>query len=259
MKYKLPEPVGAIEAPCENPDEFVYDDAYSADQMEAAYQAGVDSVRYEGELPELPAPFNRASCDNPSVAVGAITMVEVYTEHQMQDYARQAIAGAKVGQSEAKGYKLVPIEPTDEMMRAMTDPFIAINGSNRKAFFWAYPRMLEATPQPAPAIDLSRLDPWVHGLGKAVLAELKAAQPAPAAQPLKERPDFIAGYDAGMADAERMYKLATKTAQPLELSNGEIYTAYIEAANQTLRPQDERIALAFARSVLAAANKKAGL
>ena len=230
MKYKLPEPVGAIEAPCENPDEFVYDDAYSADQMEAAYQAGVDSVRYEGELPELPAPFNRASCDNPSVAVGAITMVEVYTEHQMQDYARQAIAGAKVGQSEAKGYKLVPIEPTDEMMRAMTDPFIAINGSNRKAFFWAYPRMLEATPQPAPA-----------------------------AQPLKERPDFIAGYDAGMADAERMYKLATKTAQPLELSNGEIYTAYIEAANQTLRPQDERIALAFARSVLAAANKKAGL
>lgn len=33
------------------------------------------------------------------------------------------------------------------------------------------------------------------------------------------------------------------------LTNGEIYTAYIEAANQTLRPQDERIALAFARAV----------
>ncbi len=33
------------------------------------------------------------------------------------------------------------------------------------------------------------------------------------------------------------------------LSNGEIYTAYITAANQTLRPQDERIALAFAREI----------
>ena len=36
------------------------------------------------------------------------------------------------------------------------------------------------------------------------------------------------------------------------LSNQEIYTAYIEAANQTLRPQDERIALAFARAIEAA-------
>ena len=36
------------------------------------------------------------------------------------------------------------------------------------------------------------------------------------------------------------------------LSNQEIYTAYIEAANQTLRPQDERIALGFARAIEAA-------
>ncbi len=34
-----------------------------------------------------------------------------------------------------------------------------------------------------------------------------------------------------------------------ELSNGEIYTAYITATNQTLRPQDERLALAFARAI----------
>ena len=33
------------------------------------------------------------------------------------------------------------------------------------------------------------------------------------------------------------------------LTDDEIYTAYIEAANQTLRPQDERIALAFARAI----------
>ena len=33
------------------------------------------------------------------------------------------------------------------------------------------------------------------------------------------------------------------------MTHGEIYTAYITAANQTLRPQDERIALAFARAI----------
>lgn len=33
------------------------------------------------------------------------------------------------------------------------------------------------------------------------------------------------------------------------LSNQEIYTCYIEAANQTLRPQDERIAIGFARAI----------
>ena len=33
------------------------------------------------------------------------------------------------------------------------------------------------------------------------------------------------------------------------LTNGEIYTAYITATNQTLRSQDERLALAFARAI----------
>ena len=43
-------------------------------------------------------------------------------------------------------------------------------------------------------------------------------------------------------------------AQPKQepLTDGEIYTAYITAANQTLRPQDERIAFAFARAIEAA-------
>jgi hypothetical protein len=36
------------------------------------------------------------------------------------------------------------------------------------------------------------------------------------------------------------------------LTDDEIKTAYIEAANQTLRPQDERIALAFAHAIIAA-------
>jgi hypothetical protein len=42
------------------------------------------------------------------------------------------------------------------------------------------------------------------------------------------------------------------------LTGGEIYTAYITAANQTLRPQDERIAFAFARAIEAAHGIKEG-
>jgi len=41
------------------------------------------------------------------------------------------------------------------------------------------------------------------------------------------------------------------------LTNGEIHTAYITATNQTLRAQDERLALAFARAIEAAHGIKA--
>jgi hypothetical protein len=40
------------------------------------------------------------------------------------------------------------------------------------------------------------------------------------------------------------------------LTDGEIYTAYITATNQTLRPQDERLAFAFARAIEAALKEK---
>ena len=49
-----------------------------------------------------------------------------------------------------EGWKLVPIEPTEDMLRAMTDPFIAINGDNRKAFEIAYTAMLSAAPEAKP-------------------------------------------------------------------------------------------------------------
>ena len=48
------------------------------------------------------------------------------------------------------GWKLVPIEPTEEMLRAMTDPFIAINGDNRTAFESAYKAMLAVAPEAKP-------------------------------------------------------------------------------------------------------------
>jgi hypothetical protein len=51
-----------------------------------------------------------------------------------------------------------------------------------------------------------------------------------------------------------LQNLRTALEQPEQepLTGGEIYTAYITAANQTLRPQDERIAFAFARAIEAA-------
>jgi hypothetical protein len=56
-------------------------------------------------------------------------------------------------------------------------------------------------------------------------------------------------YQRGFADGKR-------SAQRKPLTDGEIYTAYITAANQTLRPQDERIAFAFARAIEQAHNIK---
>ena len=46
----------------------------------------------------------------------------------------------------------------------------------------------------------------------------------------------------------RLY-ISPQVADYVPLSDGQIYTAYIEASNQTLRPQDERIAIAFARAI----------
>ena len=52
---------------------------------------------------------------------------------------------------------------------------------------------------------------------------------------------------AGLPDGE--YKLYTAPQPQPRLTDGEVYTAYIEATNQTLRPQDERLAFAFARAI----------
>ena len=60
------------------------------------------------------------------------------------------VMGAQPAPSVPDGWKLVPIEPTEDMLRAMTDPFIAINGDNRKAFEIAYTAMLSAAPEAKP-------------------------------------------------------------------------------------------------------------
>lgn len=47
-----------------------------------------------------------------------------------------------------EGWKLVPIEPTDAMIRALADGFIAINGDNNSECLRGYSRMLAAAPLP---------------------------------------------------------------------------------------------------------------
>lgn len=49
--------------------------------------------------------------------------------------------------------------------------------------------------------------------------------------------------------SEALELLSSEPPQREPLTSGEIYTAYITATNQTLRPQDERLAFAFARAI----------
>ena len=57
-------------------------------------------------------------------------------------------------------------------------------------------------------------------------------------------------------ESDQAPKVDAMFAQRTPLTNGEIYTAYITATNQTLRAQDERLAFAFARAIEAAHNIK---
>ena len=61
-----------------------------------------------------------------------------------------------------------------------------------------------------------------------------------------------------LAQPEPEYLAFMDTPQRKPLTNGEIYTAYITATDQTLRPQDERLAFAFARAIEAAHGIKGG-
>lgn len=69
-------------------------------------------------------------------------------DYRWQDYL--VCAEAVIKAIESSGYKIVPIEPTEDMLRAMTDPFVAINGDSRKAFESAYTAMLAAVPEIKP-------------------------------------------------------------------------------------------------------------
>jgi len=74
--------------------------------------------------------------------------------------------------------------------------------------------------------------------------------------------DLCYAYRVADPVREKLFALQDRIdvleAQRKPLTNGEIYTAYITATNQTLRPQDERLALAFARAIEQAHGIKEG-
>jgi hypothetical protein len=91
------------------------------------------------------------------------------------------------------------------------------------------------------------------------------APPQPVAQPERE-PVAWAVYDIKHGGSKTLHwpeqhspngdpsqfkavPLYSVPPQRKPLTNGEIHTAYITATNQTLRPQDERLAFAFARAI----------
>lgn len=100
---------------------------------------------------------------------------------------------------------------------------------------------------------------WEHSCRQAWKAALKAAaptvvEPEPVAW-LHQHTGNLSRNESKRSEKDlRAYGWLPLYAYPprTALTDGEIYTAYITAANQTLRPQDEKLALAFARAVIAA-------
>lgn len=111
--------------------------------------------------------------------LGTIGYKEIEQEMLWQAWeARAALATKAV----PAGWKLVPVEPTRDMIRA------AVIYANGNAVY-------KNVAAEALAIEES-----IYGeVWDAMLAATPPA-PAPEAKPLKERPDFIAGYDAGLID-----------------------------------------------------------
>lgn len=102
-------------------------------------------------------------------------------------------------------------------------------------------------------------DAWGHDIaGAAEALRAALAQPEPAAptvvepvawmSPGRERLEFSRADTVYGSHTIPLYATPPRAA----LTNGEIYTAYIAATNQTLRAVDEKLALAFARAIEAA-------
>ncbi len=78
------------------------------------------------------------------------------------------------------------------------------------------------------------------------IAALKERLAQPEQEPTAKYSDIVS--DGGL-DPRNKFDVQP---QRKPLTNGEIYTAYITATNQTLRATDERLAFAFARAIEAA-------
>ena len=94
---------------------------------------------------------------------------------------------------------------------------------------------------------------YPHKVATDAAAPLRERLAQPEQEPVAHTLNCVCGavWDVSPDGVEEMVH-APNPPQREPLSNGEIYTAYITATNQTLRAQDERLAFAFARAIEAA-------
>ena len=98
---------------------------------------------------------------------------------------------------------------------------------------------------------------WANGAYKA-LAENAMRETQRLGQEIEQKPvgmvkdlfTYTAWEKLDVRGSTKVYLDIPPQRKPL--TNGEIYTAYITATNQTLRATDERLAFAFARAIEAA-------
>lgn len=100
------------------------------------------------------------------------------------------------------------------------------------------------------ALDLATMHHTDDGYA-ALRAKVRSASKEALAQPEQEQEPMISKWVLREVyfdeDGEPISHRSPPQRKPL--ANGEIYTAYITATNQTLRAQDERLAFAFARAI----------
>jgi hypothetical protein len=104
------------------------------------------------------------------------------------------------------------------------------------------------------AVELRRLHEVNQDLLKALHEALETEQ-EPAAWMVYTQDGqsvYVTDNPTEIQENQRALPMYTTPPQRKPLTNGEIYTAYITATNQTLRAQDERLAFAFARAIEAA-------
>ena len=154
-------------------------------------------------------------------------------------FPRYALPGARSqpAPSVREGWKLVPIEPTEDMLRAMTDPFVAINGDNRKAFESAYTAMLAAAPKPE---------------GESKPAGFPGAQPAPTVaeqDQINAEAAIRSIYDARLSDEALWQTIGNGMITPAHIAqavaDGTIASAYIMQPAPSINEGVRKVTLGF--------------
>lgn len=197
--------------------------------LEIASRNGADGLkRYElKELDDAITALRAALAQPEQLVVGGDDLPTLTKWTPMPEYA--AKSAAVPGRAEAlkqAGYTLRARQlPEEDEPVAYTDDVTRIMREAGMTFHLGLPHKA-VIEQMTRVVDLVCAEASIKAAQKFAVA---LAQPEP--EPVTWRYDY------------------TRLPQRKPLTNGEIYTAYITATNQTLRAQDEKLALEFARAI----------